>query len=392
MAPSLTANDGLDETRPSGIQGFQADVRLIVLVFLLSRVFQALFVYVGHLSHPFLEQIEGGYAGVPSWWLNPWTTYDSEHFLAIGNRGYVPATAAFFPLYPLLLKLGGSNIVNQALAGVLISNAAFLGGLWFLHKLTRLDFGEDVARRAIWLVAFFPTAATFSAVYTESVFFFLVTATFLSLRYDSKAGSATGAFLAASCRNSGLVLCLTFWTMAYRRYRAGRNAVPAALAGLGALLAFVVVQGYFTLRFGSGSGLAAQKAFDREFSIPFMPLVKDAFWILSGQMVNPVIVLNLIASVLALVIAVWLWRRDMKPYAVFLGGVMLMQLSFARTFPPYTVSSVRYAMTTFPFVQVLAYWTLPWTKRPMTGVLLAIIYGLLNALFSYMWGLKSFSG
>ena len=68
--------------------------------------------------------------------------------------------------------LGGPHATQNTLAlvGVLMSNAAFLGALWFLYKLTRDEWGEAVAGRAVWIEAFFPAAAFSAAVYTESLF------------------------------------------------------------------------------------------------------------------------------------------------------------------------------------------------------------------------------
>jgi len=73
-------------------------LRSVLPALLLSRIWIAFFVYLGHFSHPFLEKIEGGYAGVPHWLLNAWTTFDSQHFFSIAAQGYAPKTTPFFPL------------------------------------------------------------------------------------------------------------------------------------------------------------------------------------------------------------------------------------------------------------------------------------------------------
>ena len=54
----------------------------------LSRLWVALFAYVGHAQRPFLAPISGGWEGVANWWLNPWTTYDSSMFLRLAAAGY----------------------------------------------------------------------------------------------------------------------------------------------------------------------------------------------------------------------------------------------------------------------------------------------------------------
>ena len=89
-------------------------------------------------------------------------------------RSDQPDPAAFWPLYPLLVGLGHLlSGWSVQLVGVVLSHLAFLPALVLLHRLVRLDFGAAAAGRTVWLVALFPTAFFFSAVYTESLFLFL---------------------------------------------------------------------------------------------------------------------------------------------------------------------------------------------------------------------------
>ncbi|HEV2061475.1 MAG TPA: mannosyltransferase family protein, partial [Solirubrobacteraceae bacterium] len=100
----------------------------------------------------------------------PLARWDSVWFLEIARDGYDRAhDAAFFPLYPLLVRLGGGSV----LAGAVLSLACFAAALWLLHRLVALDFGERVARLCVLLVAVFPGAFFFSAVYSESLFLLL---------------------------------------------------------------------------------------------------------------------------------------------------------------------------------------------------------------------------
>jgi Gpi18-like mannosyltransferase len=108
---------------------------------------------------------------VENYWLNPWTYFDSRFFLGIAGHGYTPETTAFFPLYPLLLRLFAPSETAMALCGVLVSNLALAVALPLFYALTVRDFSRDTANRATWLLAFFPTTVFFSALYTEAVFF-----------------------------------------------------------------------------------------------------------------------------------------------------------------------------------------------------------------------------
>src|SRR5688572_28498678 len=103
--------------------------RFIATVFVTSRLWVAFFVYWGQSQRPFLAPIPGGWAGVPNWWLNAWTTFDSLNFLNVALQGYTPRVSNFFPFYPLLLKLAGNDIIVVAAWGIFLSNMAFLVGL-----------------------------------------------------------------------------------------------------------------------------------------------------------------------------------------------------------------------------------------------------------------------
>src|SRR4051812_21274937 len=58
----------------------------------------------------------------------PLARWDSVWFLAIANDGYPaddPRRAAFFPLYPLLVRAAGAIVREPILAGALVSLACF---------------------------------------------------------------------------------------------------------------------------------------------------------------------------------------------------------------------------------------------------------------------------
>ena len=191
--------------------------REILLIFAVAKIFQALFAYTGHLFRGPLPPET--WPGVENLWLNPWTAYDSQWFLEIAAHGYRELTAPFFPLYPLLLKIGGHTETGRALAGVIISNLAFLLALYFLSRLTRLDYGPNAARAVVWVTAFYPTAAIFGAVYTEALFLLFIVLAFLAVRREKWAVAGFWGFLAGLTRNSGPVLFLALFLECHHMLR-----------------------------------------------------------------------------------------------------------------------------------------------------------------------------
>src|SRR5512132_3848928 len=111
--------------------------------------------------------------------LAPLARWDSVWYLTIADSGYGGSTAraAFFPLYPLLVRgvgtvLGGSHGA-LLVAAYLVSLAAFLGALTLLYRLTELELGCRLAQPTLLLLAVFPAAVYFGAPYSESLFLLL---------------------------------------------------------------------------------------------------------------------------------------------------------------------------------------------------------------------------
>lgn len=368
--------------------------------FFLSRLWVALWVYIGHSGRPFRAPVSGGWEGVANWWLNPWTTYDSLWFTRIAHHGYESVTTPFFPLYPALLQLAGTNAVATALWGVVLSNAALLGALLLLHRLTTIDHDLATARLTVWLVAFFPTSAYFSAVYTESFFLLLLTATFLCVRRGHWGQATVWALLAALTRNSGLLMCValaleysgarrrgdvTIATAAHRR--------AAILAICAPLLGFLAVQLFFVWRFGGVlAGVQSQELYGRTVTLPWTPLLRDLGDALTGQAFNLSDYLHVL-TVLAVfgLLIVW-WKKMPLSYSVLVLGITLMNLTYSWIMKPHTGSIVRFMMTTFPFSQMTALQTRKLAPGPMLKVTLVVSYLAVCAVMSWLFGMKSFTG
>lgn len=374
-----------------------------VQAFVASRLWCAIFVYLGHASHRFLEPVAGGWAGVANWWLNPWTYFDSLHYIRIAQHGYTPQTATFFPFYPLLLSLAGSNEIALALWGIVLSNACFLVALWLLYRLTLLDYDETTARRAVWLLAFFPTSVFFSAVYTESWFLCWLLAAFLCARHQKWVWAGACGLVAALTRNSGFLVCaalLLDWNRA--RVNAASGAPPTATNSnstrwapmflLLPLLGFAGVQAVFAARFNGLNGIASQKGYFRQLDWPWLPIWRDLSGILTGRALDLVTLLNVGLTLLAFVL-VWRHAKQQRAsYALLIIGVLAMHLTLGRIIPPYTIGAARYLMTTFPFVQLLALESRVLNQSRLRLMCGAFIGILICAVMGYLFGEKSFLG
>lgn len=144
--------------------------------------------------------------------LGIWSHWDGEWYLRIAQSGYRAddGTSAFFPFYPLLVKLLGWLLGgNYLLAGVIISGGATLAALILLYELVRRDFGRETASRTALYLAAFPTAFFLSAIYSEGLFLALALGAFLAVRhYRNWALAGLLVALATLTRSLGILLLI----------------------------------------------------------------------------------------------------------------------------------------------------------------------------------------
>src|SRR5947209_12348954 len=169
------------------------------------------------LSHPF-----GGLAGSL---FSPLARWDAVWYLGIAHHGYTieaggaARSTAFFPLYPLLVRIfAGLSRSPAALlvASYVVSLAAFAGALYLLHRLVSLELGRPLARPTLLLLAVFPGSLFFSAPYSESVFLLLSVGAFYAARTGRFAWAGCLAAAASATRSEGLVLMLPLaWMYLY---------------------------------------------------------------------------------------------------------------------------------------------------------------------------------
>jgi Mannosyltransferase (PIG-V) len=310
--------------------------------------------------------------------LAPLARWDSVWYLRIADSGYGadPARAAFFPLYPLLVRgvgtLFGGSEGALLVAAYLISLAAFLGALVLLHRLVVLELGPRYARAALLLLAVFPAAVYFGAPYSESLFLLLAVGAFYAARTGRWAWAGACAGLASGTRSAGLLLLipllLIWWSSRPRRLREGAWLLLAP-AGLVAYAAWLGLVEGDALRF-----LDVQDAWARELSVPLagawdgLVAAVDGVRQLGSGSRTPVyfeqaagdpfriaaINVMLFATLAFAVVAfAGVWRRLPRAYGAWVGASLVLPLSFPVT-PQPLMSLPRFAAVLFPIFMWLA--------------------------------------
>ena len=133
--------------------------------------------------------------------------WDAGWFVHIAENGYDSRqAAAFFPLYPLVVRgvavVTGSTVV----AGVLVSLVSAGAAAVVLARLARPLLGGRGARESVLLLALYPVAFVLTAVYSDGLFLALSAGSFLAaVQRRSVLAGVLGA-LAVATRALGLAL------------------------------------------------------------------------------------------------------------------------------------------------------------------------------------------
>src|SRR5215212_7069492 len=184
--------------------------KFILTTFVLSRLF---FFGVGIVAAAFLSWMGDAKAqeALGDFW-GPWTHWDGQIYLSLAAAGYEangPDRTAFFPLFPMLIRLGAALGGPTALWGVLISLVATFCALYFVYRIAEKHWVQKVARNAVLTFAFFPTAFFLNEVYTEALFVAFAAGSYWAayVRRDLLLAGLWGA-LATATRNSGVLLLI----------------------------------------------------------------------------------------------------------------------------------------------------------------------------------------
>jgi hypothetical protein len=146
-----------------------------------------------------------------------WARWDSVLYLRIAEDGYDKATAAFFPLYPLLLVAAKPLFLGHAvLAGIAVSLTCCWGAFVLLVRVAGERLGAEGARRAVLYLALFPVALFLQAVYAESLFLLLALAAFLLAQRGSWWSAGVVCGLAMLTRPLGFALLAALVLMGRR--------------------------------------------------------------------------------------------------------------------------------------------------------------------------------
>jgi Mannosyltransferase (PIG-V) len=219
-------------------------------------------------------------------WVNMLSRWDAGWYVEIARDGYhykpgMPSNAAFFPLYPLLIRASHAlcflpgNDYWWLLTGIVLSNMSLLVGLGYFRSLLAIDFDQETVSRAIIYLLIFPTTFFFSSVYSESLFLTLTVSAFYYARKNRWLTACLLTALATLTRSQGIIVLLPLLIeyFAQRNFRLQQvewNATAFALIPA-ALFSFVL---FLKMNFGSWTIISdLQNAWGRHLMWPCYPVL-----------------------------------------------------------------------------------------------------------------------
>jgi hypothetical protein len=339
--------------------------RYAVVVFLVMRVVISLWMALvlavtrppttpDDILRPYqgVEPITGGLAEL---FVGVWQRFDTLWYLRIATRGYSVAASDihFPPLYPLLVKVLGTILLNNYLvAAVAISNIAYVLALTYLYKLTAEMFSTRTARRSALYLSVFPTSFFLIAPYSESLFLLFAVAAFYYLARKRWLLVGFLGFLAVLTRLPGLAL---FPPLLYEYLRQRDHRIRAFWRDLAGLLLIPFGAAFYLgLRYVIGGTPVLPTSEPKLFArlVPPWENLIYAVRTLASASFHQADLFNLVFTLLFVALLILSWRRFPLSYHIYtIGTLILLTIRLVETQPLNSMS--RYALALFPIFMYL---------------------------------------
>jgi len=324
-----------------------------VVAYGLSR----LFVLAGAGVATAAEEPRPASAGGPM--LDVLTSWDGNWYFQIVRFGYphdippdvtfaqLEARAAFFPLFPMIVRAADAVLPgHEVLAGLAVNALLGLGLVLLVGVLARMTYGIGAARRAMILTALFPGSFVLSFAYSEAVMMVLSAACLIFLLRRQWWLAGVAAALATASRPNAVAViaaCAIAAIVAVVRDRDWRALAAPLLAPLGLIAFHLFLDAHAGER---GAWFRVQReAWDEGLSFGTRALrdIGNAF---AHPLSSPSTILTLLC-VLATVAGVWAaWRvRLPLPLTVYTAAVLVLML-----LPETVTARPRFLFTAFPLL------------------------------------------
>jgi hypothetical protein len=295
------------------------------------------------------------------------------------------ARAAFFPVYPMLVRAVDAVLPGgDVLAGLLLNTLLGALAIWLVGLLAREVFGERVAYRAMLLMVFFPGSFVLSFTYSEATLIAVAAGCLLCLQRRQWLAAGVLALIGTGTRPNGLALvaaCAVAALFAIRDRREWKALVAPALAPIG----FIAFQWYLYARTGEWAWFRVQtEAWDEGTSFGWTA-VKNTLEAFIRPLSSPTDIITAVSFITMIALLVVMWKRRVPaPWVAFTLVVLALMI-----LPATVTARPRFLYTAFPaFIAVAAWW--PEEHEEAWGATIAMgaaglvaltgLYGVLGAI------------
>lgn len=310
-----------------------------------------------------LEPSPGSPAGLVS---GVFTQWDGRWYMEIVRNGYprsIPpdvtffqdeARAAFFPLYPSLVR--AVDIVlpgGDTLAALSINVVLGVIGMILVGHLARRLYDNNVAERAMVLFAVFPGSFVLSYAYAEALLIVLAALCLWFLMDERWLLAGVTAALATATRPNGIALCAACAVAAFiaiKRHRDWWSLIAPVLSPIG----FIAFQLFLNAHTGERwPWFRVQREAWREGTSFGATALSNTFSFFTHPLASPTDALTA-ASMAALLLGLWcLYRKRLPwPMVAYIAVVVVLMLA-----PATVTARPRFLFTAFPlFISAAAWW------------------------------------
>jgi len=310
------------------------------LALIIAICFISLTLFLGYYSNlviPGNPDNNARYLLQPSTHLDFMSEWDGPHYISIAQKGYSNDTlTAFFPLYPLLIRLFIYILHSPLISALIVSWLCLIGALFFYIKILKtMSFGklQDIVL-GILLFLFFPTGVFLAATYTESLFAFAALgALYFSLKGKYLWAGIFAGLATATHPNGVFIIPLIMVVLWESKKKIWQILISAVIGSLGIL-------GYISyLWVSKGKPLA------------FVSAQKGSHWLSRhyiSTIINSITAIDILIFILVLASVIYWWSRK-KSFAIYSLLYLLLPI-LGGNFSGYP----RYALMAFP-VQLMLF-------------------------------------
>jgi hypothetical protein len=288
--------------------------------------------YYSNLVIPGNPDHNARYLAEPGTHLDFMSEWDGPHYIYIAQHGYGNnvGLSAFFPLYPLLIRLVMYIVRSPLISALLVSWLCLFGALYFYFKIAHKLFGSDTTTLLAGALLFllFPTGVFLAATYYSSLLAFTTLAAFYFGLRGKYIYAGLFCLLAAATQPIGIFTAVAVALLLYEAKTGlvkSTVALVFGMAGIGGYMLYLDASMGKPLAFISGQ--------------------RQTGW-LSGHYLNEltgsITAVSLILFVLMLISVIYWWRKRLS-FAIY-NLLYVITPIIGGNFAGYG----RYILTAFP--------------------------------------------